>query len=193
MLDLSRIWRRKWQPTPVFLPGESHGQRSLEGYSPRGCKESDMTEQLSMHARLVDEWRKGSRKMRRGHLRPGSYMVPLDIGASLCSRIMECPRDSREAQQEQELSKLVSSVTKDGGLAKFPTLSPYLGTTFVMTGRVAGACGRWPQALQSTSGDTQTSKPEVFLWVKILLLRTSFRLFGNIRWGTSPSWFQHRK
>ena len=27
-------WRRKWQPTPVFLPGESHGQRSLEGYSP---------------------------------------------------------------------------------------------------------------------------------------------------------------
>ena len=27
-------WRRKWQPTPVFLPGESHGQRSLAGYSP---------------------------------------------------------------------------------------------------------------------------------------------------------------
>ena len=40
-------WRRKWQPTPVFLPGESHGQRSLAGYSPRGCKESDTTEQLS--------------------------------------------------------------------------------------------------------------------------------------------------
>ena len=31
-------WRRKWQPTPVFLPGESHGWRSLEGYSPRGRK-----------------------------------------------------------------------------------------------------------------------------------------------------------
>ena len=31
-------WRRKWQPTPVFLPGESHGQRSLVGYSPQGCK-----------------------------------------------------------------------------------------------------------------------------------------------------------
>ena len=31
-------WRRKWQPTPVFLPGESHGQRSLEGYSPWGHK-----------------------------------------------------------------------------------------------------------------------------------------------------------
>ena len=38
-------WRRKWQPTAAFLPGESHGQRSLAGYSPRGRKESDTTEQ----------------------------------------------------------------------------------------------------------------------------------------------------
>ena len=36
-------WRREWQPTPVFLPGESHGQRSLAGYSPWGCTDSDMT------------------------------------------------------------------------------------------------------------------------------------------------------
>ena len=36
-----------WQPSPVFLPGEFHGQRSLVGYSPWGCKESDMTERLS--------------------------------------------------------------------------------------------------------------------------------------------------
>ena len=35
---------RKWQPTPVILPGEFHGQRSLEGYSPQGCKESDTIE-----------------------------------------------------------------------------------------------------------------------------------------------------
>ena len=42
-------WRRQWQPTPVFLPGESHGQRSLVGYSPRGCKELDTTEQLHFH------------------------------------------------------------------------------------------------------------------------------------------------
>ena len=41
-------WRRKWQPTPVFLPEKSHGQRSLGGYHPRGCKEEDMTQQLSM-------------------------------------------------------------------------------------------------------------------------------------------------
>ena len=37
-------WRRAWQPTPVFLPGDSHGQRNLAGYSPLGHKESDMTE-----------------------------------------------------------------------------------------------------------------------------------------------------
>ena len=36
-------WRRAWQPTSVFLPGESHGQRSLAGFSPWGLKESDMT------------------------------------------------------------------------------------------------------------------------------------------------------
>ena len=39
--------RREWQPIPVFLPGESHGQRILAGYSPWGCKESDTTEQLT--------------------------------------------------------------------------------------------------------------------------------------------------
>ena len=37
-------WRRKWHPTPVFLPGESHGQRCLVGYGPCGRRESDMTE-----------------------------------------------------------------------------------------------------------------------------------------------------
>ena len=40
-------WSRKWQPAPVFLPGKFHGQRSLAGYSPWGCKESDTTELLS--------------------------------------------------------------------------------------------------------------------------------------------------
>ena len=38
------LWRRKWQPTPAFLPGESYGQRSLVGYNPQGHKESDTTE-----------------------------------------------------------------------------------------------------------------------------------------------------
>ena len=42
-------WRVKWQPTPVFLLGESHGWRSLVGYGPRGCKASDTTERLQFH------------------------------------------------------------------------------------------------------------------------------------------------
>ena len=42
-------WRRARQPTPVFLPGESHGQRSLAGRSPQGRRELDTTERLSRH------------------------------------------------------------------------------------------------------------------------------------------------
>ena len=42
-------WKREWQPTPVFLPGESHGQRRLAGYSPWYCKELDMTEHACRH------------------------------------------------------------------------------------------------------------------------------------------------
>ena len=52
-------WRRKWQPTPVSLPGESHGRRSLVGCSPWGCTESDMTEatwQVPNKCVLKIEW-----------------------------------------------------------------------------------------------------------------------------------------
>ena len=43
-------WRKQWQPTPVLLPGKSHGRRSLVGYSPWGLKELDTTERLHFHA-----------------------------------------------------------------------------------------------------------------------------------------------
>ena len=56
-LEMEMIpWRRKWQPTPVFLLGESHGERSLVGYSPCSLKESDMTERCS------GSWKKRGRK-----------------------------------------------------------------------------------------------------------------------------------
>ena len=48
-------WRREWLPTPVFLPGESHGQRSLAGYSPWGHKKLDTSEQLTL-SRLRSTW-----------------------------------------------------------------------------------------------------------------------------------------
>ena len=44
MTNLDILWRRQWHPTPVVLPGKSHGWRSLVGYSPWGHKESDTTE-----------------------------------------------------------------------------------------------------------------------------------------------------
>ena len=51
-LPLAR--RRKWQSTPVLLPGKSHGQRRLVGYSPWGHKESDTTEQLHFHFQRIN-------------------------------------------------------------------------------------------------------------------------------------------
>ena len=54
-------WRREWLPTPVFLPGEYHGQRRLAGYSPQGRKESDITEQLT----LKKKKKKGIKKFLR--------------------------------------------------------------------------------------------------------------------------------
>ena len=57
-------WRRKWQPTPVFLPGKFHGQRNLAGYSPWGCKEPDTIEQTCTwcwrdHAGALEAAKKG--------------------------------------------------------------------------------------------------------------------------------------
>ena len=46
---VTRYWRRQWHPTPVLLPGKSHGWRSLVGCSPWGYEESDMTERLHFH------------------------------------------------------------------------------------------------------------------------------------------------
>ena len=43
------LWRRKWQPTPVFLPGKSDGHKNLSGYCPWGCKELDTAEWLNTH------------------------------------------------------------------------------------------------------------------------------------------------
>ena len=52
-----KIWSREWQPTPVFLPGESNGQRSLASYSPWGFKESGMNYQLTVTIVPSEHWR----------------------------------------------------------------------------------------------------------------------------------------
>ena len=64
-------WRRAWQPTPVFSPGESHGLRSLVGYSPQGHKESDGTE-ATQHLATNQQ----VRQEERSHSTPGLPMHP---------------------------------------------------------------------------------------------------------------------
>ena len=61
-------WERKWQPTPVFLPGESHGQRGLEGYSLWICKELDTTE------RLTSTW-----CLCGSHTTPSTHLLETDL------------------------------------------------------------------------------------------------------------------
>ena len=61
-------WRRKWQPTPVFSPGKSHGRRSLAGYSPWDHTKSDIIEWLNNnrgHRAIQREWREGKGRWRR--------------------------------------------------------------------------------------------------------------------------------
>ena len=74
-------WRRKWQPTPIFLPGKSHGQRSLAGYSPWGHKELDMSEWLNHHH--------PHNKDHNTSWRPPSFQVTESV---------HCVRNTQEAQ-----------------------------------------------------------------------------------------------
>ena len=79
--SLHSFWRRKWQPTPVFLPGESHGRRSLVGCSPWGCTESDTTEAT---------WQLHSFLELFSHCSPVAYWAPTNLGSSSFSVISFC-------------------------------------------------------------------------------------------------------
>ena len=68
-------WRGKWHPTPVFLPGKLHGQRSLAGYSLYCCKEPDMTEQLSMHESDSQGHKRGKAKSLNYYLKYGDFQI----------------------------------------------------------------------------------------------------------------------
>ena len=85
-------WRRAWQPSPVFLPGESHGQRSLAGYSPRGFIELDTTERRSTHTVLVLGFPGGSDgnlpAMQETWVRSLGWEDPLEEGMATQSSIL---------------------------------------------------------------------------------------------------------
>ena len=73
-------WRRKWQSTPVFMPGKSHRGRSLVGYSPWGHKESDTTEQLHFQVMCDSIWPHGL---------PHTRLLCPPLSPTLCSD--SCP------------------------------------------------------------------------------------------------------
>ena len=77
-------WRRAWEATPVFLPGESHRKRSLAGYSPWGRKESDTTEWHSTraHAREAPYYQRDMRTSRREYTRSSYQWAPYTVLAN---------------------------------------------------------------------------------------------------------------
>ena len=127
-------WKRKWQPTPVFLPRKSHGQRSLAGYSPFGRKELDMTEWLILGASQVVLVVKNP-PANAGDIRdvgsiPGSGRSPGgEHGNPLQCSCLENPRDGGAwlaavygvAQSRTRLKRLSSS--KCFSVSQFPHLS----------------------------------------------------------------------
>ena len=77
-------WRREWLPSPVFLPGESYGQRSLVGFSPWGCKESDTAEHVHIHPSLLI--------LLTQKLLSGPSLAGWSLGVGTLSQTARCPQ-----------------------------------------------------------------------------------------------------
>ena len=91
-------WRRPWHPTPVLLPGKSHGQRSLVGYSPWGREESDTTEQLHFHFSLSCIGEGNGNPLQCSCLEN-----PRDRGSLVSCRLWGCTEsDMTEVTQQQQ-------------------------------------------------------------------------------------------
>ena len=88
---IQRKGRRKWHPTPVPLPGKFHGWRSLVGYNPWGCKESDMTEQLHFHIERKDHMQAQGEASHLQAIERGSLKKPtLPTPESWISSLQKC-------------------------------------------------------------------------------------------------------
>ena len=113
-------WRREWQPTPVSLPGEFHGQRSLEGYSPWDLKESDMTEWLThtpiSHASGTSKYLDGIDVSNK------DLICPLCMGAVL-NKLQQCNSYNLNVSSKYEHSRL-GPLGFPSGKPPFPPLPP---------------------------------------------------------------------
>ena len=111
-------WRKEWLPTPVFLPGESHGQRSLAGSYPWVLKESDTSEQLT-------------------HTHNPTTQLSPHPSALLCQGV-----DTAETQFRKDGLSLESQVRPLEAAASVAATMPRLGQT--RPGRLPGSVGLWP-------------------------------------------------
>ena len=109
-------WKREWQPTPAFLPGESHGQRRLTGYSPRGCKESDTTKatwHIAQHNNVFLEV---------------NWLIPVVINTRNISKYWKLHNQS----EIKVLLKLLTSCTlRVWSILNFKTAFPFRGMLVV--------------------------------------------------------------
>ena len=92
-------WSRKWQPTPVILPGKFHGRRSLIGYSPWGCKESDRTERLYFHFHSAYTLNKQGDNIQLWHTLFPIWNQPIVPCPVLKCCLLTCIQISQEAAQ----------------------------------------------------------------------------------------------
>ena len=98
-------WRRKWKPTPVFLPGEFHGQRSLAGYSPWGT-ESDTTEELTLqthspYKKIFNKFIPEKEKKKGGENRSDCIHKPTRLKGSWAKCLAGSPIYLKLYQQER--------------------------------------------------------------------------------------------
>ena len=113
-------WRRKWVPTPVLLPGKSHGWRSMVGHSPWGHKESDTTEQLHFHFSTCGtmEWNQFiSEVLSRTNLARGKGQWSLLLILSASLRGTGCPLTSSSKER-------MAFETQVWGLERLPGCAP---------------------------------------------------------------------
>ena len=110
-------WRRKWQPTSVFLPENFHEQRSLVGYSPCGCKESDTTEQLNKHTYVKYI------SIKRGWLQPAQRAQPRGAAPrprSGAAAMRSCPTSEVRSGSREELPHVQGQEQQPWGAAPRP-------------------------------------------------------------------------
>ena len=125
-------WRRTRQPTPVFLPGKSHGQRSLVGYSPRGHKELDMGESLSTHTN-VKSAATGKLKRKGGAKLVLMYRLEIQI-----QTLGPAAGPSRTGRQPGLIPQLLQSAAQEPASALPPRLPQLHSDCLSCTGRCWG-------------------------------------------------------